>query len=217
MWLGGVREELRHTSRPFQVLICLLLVLSGIAASGSMAAGPRPDPPPLPQPPPPPSRPVYRPPPPPVFRPPPPPVSSGPSAAQIAAARRASAARARAARLRAQRAKAARARKVAARARAARLRAKRLEARREAARNKAGSPRALPEIPRGLSKPGGSPSAFAFFSLGVAVLLLGLALVPAHAVPWYWVSRALEDRRGELALFGALGFGVAFFFLLQAR
>jgi hypothetical protein len=54
-------------------------------------------------------------------------------------------------------------------------------------------------------------------ALGALILLLGLAVLPAHAVPWFWASRTIEDRRGEL-MFGALGlFAAAFFFLIEAR
>lgn len=38
-----------------------------------------------------------------------------------------------------------------------------------------------------------------------AVFLLGLALIPARAVPWPRALRAVDDRREELAFFGALG------------
>lgn len=176
-----------------------------------MAGGPRPDPPPRPQPPPPPPPPAT------VHRAPPPPVSSGPTAAQIAASRQA-AARAQAARLRAERAKKARARKAkaaqSAAAREARLRAERLKAGREAGHKTPAS--GLFDV----SEPTDSASigAFAFIALGVGVALLGLALVPAYAVPWYRVARALEDRRGEIVLMGALGlFLAAAFFLLQVR
>jgi len=53
-----------------------------------------------------------------------------------------------------------------------------------------------------------------FVSSGLAVLLLGLALIPARAVPWYWAARTLVDRRGELTFFGALGLFAAAFLLL---
>ncbi|MBA2569063.1 MAG: hypothetical protein H0V11_06920 [Actinobacteria bacterium] len=48
-----------------------------------------------------------------------------------------------------------------------------------------------------------------------AVLLLGVALTPARAVPWTRASRALDDRRQEVALLGASGLvATGFFFLL---
>lgn len=207
---------MRHMSTPFWVLICLLPVLCGIAASGSAAAGPRPDPPPIPKPLPPP--PAPQPPPAARYLPVPPPVASGPSASEIAASRLASAARARAARLRTQRARVARAR-----ASAARARAQRVKAAREAARNKQIAVRGgVPGVPQGLLKretpASAADVAFVFASLGAAVLLFGLALIPARAVPWYWAARALVDRRGDLALVGALGLvSAAFFILFQAR
>jgi len=43
---------------------------------------------------------------------------------------------------------------------------------------------------------------FGAAALGVALLLFGLALVPARAVPWGRVSLILDDRREELALYG---------------
>lgn len=47
-----------------------------------------------------------------------------------------------------------------------------------------------------------------------AALCLGAALTPARAVPWESASRALHDRRQELALLGALGLvATALFFL----
>lgn len=210
---------MRHRTKPFWFLICVLLAISAAAASGTMAAGPKPDPPPRPQPPPPPPpAPVYRAPPPPVFVQPPPPVSSGPTAAQIAASR-AAAARAEADRLRAERAKkaakaAARARKAKAAARKARLRDQRLRALQETAGRSAVSSKGLAAVPK--ARRSASVAAFAFGLLGAGVVLLGLALVPAYAVPWYRASRTLEARRGELALFGALGLFAAAFFLLQA-
>jgi hypothetical protein len=61
----------------------------------------------------------------------------------------------------------------------------------------------------------------AFVLLGAAVLLLGLAVIPAQVVPWIWASRTIEYHRGDIA-FGALGlllglFAAAFVFLIQAR
>jgi hypothetical protein len=37
-----------------------------------------------------------------------------------------------------------------------------------------------------------------------ALLILGLALVPAYVVPWYRVSIVLEDHREQFALVGAM-------------
>lgn len=211
--------RLRHRTKPFWFLICVLLAISAAAASGSMAAGPKPDPPPQPQPPPPPPPVLVQPPPPPpVIAQPPPPVSSGPTAAEIAASQ-AAAAQAQADRLRAERAKkakaAARARKAKAAARKARLRNQRLRAFQETEGRSAVSSKGLAALPE--ARRSASVAAFAFAMLGAGVVLLGLSLVPAFAVPWYRVSRALNDRRGELALFGALGLISAALLLLQTR
>jgi hypothetical protein len=62
----------------------------------------------------------------------------------------------------------------------------------------------------------GTSKALPFLLAGLlaGVLLLGVALTPARAVPSR-VSRALDDRRQELALLGALGLvATGFFFLL---
>ena len=56
---------------------------------------------------------------------------------------------------------------------------------------------------------------FLLAGLFAAVLLLGVAVTPARAVPWKNVSRVLDDRRQELAVLGALGLvATGFFFLL---
>ena len=69
----------------------------------------------------------------------------------------------------------------------------------------------------GFSDPeSGTSNALPFLLAGLlaGVLLLGMALTPARAVPSR-VSRALDDRRQELALLGALGLvATGFFFLL---
>ena len=62
----------------------------------------------------------------------------------------------------------------------------------------------------------GTSTALPFLLVGLlaGVLLLGVALTPARAVPSR-VSRALDDRRQELALLGASGLvATGFFFLL---
>jgi len=204
-----------------KVLICLLAAVLGLAGAGSAAAGLRPDPPPKPRPPQAPASPqppaasLPAQPQPPASplpaqpQPAPPPAAGAPSADKTAASRLAAAARARAASARA----------AEARARAARLRDQRVKAAREAARNKQiAARRGLPGVPPGLSKPETPASAtavaFLFVSSGLAVLLLGLALIPARAVPWYWAARTLVDRRGELTFFGALGLFAAAFLLL---
>ena len=61
----------------------------------------------------------------------------------------------------------------------------------------------------------GNALPFLLFGLVAGVLLLGVALTPARAVPWRRVSDALDDRRQELALLGALGLvATGMFFLL---
>jgi hypothetical protein len=48
-----------------------------------------------------------------------------------------------------------------------------------------------------------------------ALLILGLALVPAQVVPWYRASIALDDHRGHLTLVAGMGLiGAAVFFAL---
>jgi hypothetical protein len=77
-------------------------------------------------------------------------------------------------------------------------------------------------VKRELSSPiatANSPSASALpyliIAFGAGLLLLGLALTPATAVPWSRVSRILEDRREELAVLGGAGLvATVFFFLL---
>ncbi len=69
----------------------------------------------------------------------------------------------------------------------------------------------------GFSDPeSGTSKALPFLLAGLlaGALLLGVALTPARVVPSR-VSRALDDRRQELALLGALGLvATGFFFLL---
>ena len=43
---------------------------------------------------------------------------------------------------------------------------------------------------------------FALVLVGAALLLFGLAAVPAHAVPWSWAVYTIESRREELAFLG---------------
>jgi hypothetical protein len=134
----------------------------------------------------------------------PPPVSRGPSAAEIAAQRRAAEQRAAAARAAKRRAAAARARRNELRAeRAAEARAAKAEVRR-----KAEAERRRAEVAGTVSKPdsplaGAAPIAIAAFV--VAALLLGLAVTPAHAVPWYWAERTLVDRHDQFMMVGAAG------------
>jgi hypothetical protein len=59
--------------------------------------------------------------------------------------------------------------------------------------------------------------AFLFALFSPALLLLALALMPAQVVPWSRASRALEARRDELGLLGAMGLvaTIAFFLLVE--
>ena len=66
-----------------------------------------------------------------------------------------------------------------------------------------------------LSSNSGLPFLLVAFSL--ALVLLGLALTPAWAVPWRRGARALEERREELGVMGATGVvaTVVFFLLIE--
>jgi hypothetical protein len=58
---------------------------------------------------------------------------------------------------------------------------------------------------------------FVLIAFSTALVLLGLALTPARAVPWSRASRVLEDRRDEFGVIGAMGLvaTVVFFLLVQ--
>jgi hypothetical protein len=185
--------------KPFRkVLIYLLPVAFGLAA-GPAFAGLKPEPPPKPPPPPPPQQAPA--PPRPAAPQPPPPITQGTSVDQRAAARLAAEAQARAARLRVQRAKAAHAR-AEARARAARLRAQRARAARQAEPAAVGgTPLAAQTLLEPQSRSAGVMP-LALVLMGGALLLFSLAAIPARAVPWPWVLRGLDHRRGELAFLG---------------
>jgi hypothetical protein len=43
---------------------------------------------------------------------------------------------------------------------------------------------------------------FALALMGLALLLLSLAAVPARVVPWAWALHALDNRREKLAFSG---------------
>lgn len=103
-----------------------------------------------------------------------------------AAARLEAAARVRAARLRVQRAKAARAARAHARRRV---------------QSVGRLPAALERSPVGSDSRGGVLP-FALALIGAALLLFGLAAMPARLVPWSWVVYALDDRREKLAYSG---------------
>jgi hypothetical protein len=99
-----------------------------------------------------------------------------------------------------------RAERKAARARAAA--AKRIEAahRRERARDVLVARSDSPSSDWGL--------AFLITAFTLALLMLGLALTPAWAVPRGRASRALEARREELGVMGATGFAATLVFFL---
>jgi hypothetical protein len=66
-----------------------------------------------------------------------------------------------------------------------------------------------------LESPAAKAMPFLLTGLFAAALFLGVALTPARAVPWERASRALHDRREEIALFGGLGLvATGLFFLL---
>jgi hypothetical protein len=109
---------------------------------------------------------------------------------------------------------------------AAQLAARKRAAAKLAARKRAREAKQVAVVPRaqtgastsvGFSNPESWTSqALPFLLAGflVGALLLGVALTPARAVPSR-VSRALDDRRQDLALLGALGLvATGFFFLL---
>ena len=185
------------------ILAAGLVVVDGVAASST---APRPDPPPVKKTPPPPPRPVYRPPPPPVYQPPPPvyqapppppvasrpPASSGPTAAQIQAAQRAAA-------------------QIKAARRAARLKKQQREARQKSAAARlaaAGAAQKSPLAQRDarirvpLDAADGDRAALPFVVAATvaALIIFGIGLVPARAVPSYRMSVALETHRGHVAL-----------------
>jgi hypothetical protein len=189
------------------------LTLVGVLAFSLPALGA--DPPPVPKPDPPPKA---TPPPPaqPAPQPPAPvepaPVAPAPEAppavvyptaaerrAEAAAKRQAQRKAARAARARAARAKAAAAKKLAAAQR----------------RDRAGAKDVLAAGDGSPSSDSGLPFLVAAFSL--ALVLFGLALTPAWAVPWRRGAHALEAHREDLGVMGATGVvaTVVFFLLIE--
>lgn len=184
----------------------MALTLLGVLAFSVPALGAG-DPPPIPGPDPPPK--ANPPPPPPSFRPPPAaqpaapaPIATPPATPAVvhptAAERRA------AAELRAKR-------KAERTARAKRAAAKKLAAahRRERAQ-------AAPLATAGTTSSNwGLPFLLVVFS--AALLMLGLALMPARAVPWSRASRVLEDRRDEFGVMGAMGLVATFVFFLLVQ
>lgn len=209
-------------SRRFWVsALALFAVLAGLAgtSSSALAAGPKPDPPPILRPPPPPSPQLVPPPPPPptyVQPPPPPPVvyqapPSGPTAGQVLAAQKA-AARAKAAkqakahRLKKQRLK---------RQRVAALRRAEGALQRSAAHSRAPA-RPLSAISASRSARGGgnptdamSPVVLPILFLTTALLFVGLGFLPATAIPEPRMASLLEEHHGHLTLVGGILFCVA--------
>lgn len=186
-----------------RIVAATALTILGLLAFSVPALGAG-DPPPFPKPDPPPKA-----------TPPPAPHVSGPPAAQPAApvvvapaapaVVHPTAAERRAAEARRAQRKAARV------ARARRSAAKKLAAahRRE---------RAQPSIVTAGGTPSsGSAIPFLLVTFSAVLLILGLALTPAWAVPWGRASRALEARREELGIIGATGLvaTLVFFLLVQ--
>jgi hypothetical protein len=180
-----------------------------LLVSAPAFAAPKPDPLPVPKPqpkqppPPPPRQPAPPPPPPPTFQPPPPPAAVAPSqsAAEIAAADR-------------QRAAALEAQRRAAQIATARWRAKLAAKRRADARanertQESHSGGSGAKLSPGLSASDSSRGAAIPILLAglvtLTLLLLVIALIPAHAVPWYWAERTLADRQQAFAITGVMG------------
>lgn len=190
--------------RPRRAVVALALTLLGLLVFSVPALGAG-DPPPVP-----------RPDPPPKAAPPPPPQASGPPAPQpaapvavapvaaptvvhpTAAERRAAAAR----RAKRKAARAKRAQRIAATKLAAAHRRERAQAPLVAASGTPSSSLGLP---------------FLLVVFSAALLMLGLALMPARAVPWSRASRVLEDRRDELGVMGAMGLVATFVFFLLVQ
>ena len=200
---GKVR--LRRTARPSTAVTLGLLGAASfcLLVSAPALAAPKPDPLPVPkpqpkQPPPPPRQPA--PPPPPTFEPPPPPaaVSPQPSAAEIASAER-----------RAAEVAAARRRAAKRRADAARAQVRPLEILPPSAAEEPLAPAngpAIAVVPAPASPESGG-SVLTVFLVGLAALalvLLAIALVPAHMVPWYWAEDLLVRRRQQFAISGVM-------------
>jgi hypothetical protein len=74
---------------------------------------------------------------------------------------------------------------------------------------------ALPVASPGSSSNAATP--YLIVAFGAALLLLGLALMPAAAVPWRRASQALEKSREELAVLGAISLVATVFFLLLSQ
>jgi hypothetical protein len=142
------------------------------------------------------------------------PPATEPSAAEVLAASQA-AARAKAAQQKAERLKKQR-RAVAATRRAAARRAAEARKREAARRDQRGQqPWSTASDGRGANKAVLDSMPFVAAAAVAALLILGLALVPAYAVPWYRMSVVLEDHREQFAVVGAMTLlGIAVFLSL---
>jgi len=199
------------------VVACALTLLGALAFS--VAAFGAADPPPIPRPDPPPKapppapQPVAPPAPQPVAPPAPqpaaPPALQPPAIAPVAAPRVAgpTPAQRRAAAARRAKRKAARV-----------ARAKAVAAQKRAAADRRERAQALLVASRGGDTPSSSwGTPFLLVAFSAALLLLGLALTPARAVPWSRASALLEDRRDELGVMGGIGLVATFAFFLLVQ
>jgi hypothetical protein len=66
--------------------------------------------------------------------------------------------------------------------------------------------------PRSSSPSSGTP--FLLVAFSAALFLIGLALMPARAVPWSRAAHLLEDRRDEFGVMGGMGLVATFVFFL---
>jgi hypothetical protein len=174
---------------------CVGVLVSLLVAVPAVAAGPKPDPPPIKHAPPPPQPPAPQPPPPPVQPAPPPPaavvpVAPVPRVVQPTAAKR-------------------------------KVRRARHHKRRVRHRPVVGQVTIREQPPALVAGAGGSGSnlalPFLLAAFTAAMVMLLLALTPARAVPWSRASHALEDHRDELGVIGALSLvaTMVFFLLVQ--
>lgn len=184
------------------VVAAALMLLASLALSAPLLAA---DPPPIPRPDPPPR--AIPPPPPQVSEPPAPqpvaPVVVTPAAAPPVVVQPTAESRAAA-------------------ARPARLKAARVARELRIAADKLAPVRRSEEARTPLAavsdtSPSGWGVPFLLAAFGAGLLLLGLAVTPARAVPWSRVSRALDDRRDELGVMGAMGLAASLVFFLLVQ
>jgi hypothetical protein len=71
-----------------------------------------------------------------------------------------------------------------------------------------------PDLSSPVANASGSALPFLAVAFGAALLLLGLALTPAWAVPWHRAARALDDRREELGVIGGMSLVATLLFFL---